>query len=93
MEYDITVIVVGIPLNMSGTQGTQYHWVKQFIQRLSKKISLPFFLQDERLSTKAAYRPLLETGISWQKREQAIDKVAACYILQTALDRRNAPTQ
>jgi putative Holliday junction resolvase len=77
-----------MPLNMNGSEGKQHQWNKQFVHNLRKKITIPFFFQDERLSTQAAYRPLIETGISYQKREEAVDKVAACYILQTALDRR-----
>lgn len=89
-EYHITLVIVGLPLNMNGDSGPQCQWVKQYVHNLERKLYLPFFFQDERLSTKAAYRPLVASKISAQKRAAAVDKVAACYILQTALDRRKS---
>jgi putative Holliday junction resolvase len=82
-------IVVGIPLNREGKPGDQARKVLEFAQVLQAVTGIEVITQDERFSTAAAQRALLEADVSRRKRKEVIDKVAAQYILQTYLDRRN----
>lgn len=90
-EYDIEKIVVGLPLNMNGTEGPQAEKVRKFAgglkeaaDRDGKPGEIVFW--DERLSTRAAERSLIEADVSRVKRRQVIDKMAAVFILQGYLD-------
>ncbi len=86
-EYEVKAIILGLPLNMDGTFGTRAQSTISFKHNLSKMISLPIALWDERLSTSAVNNILLEANISRAKRAKNVDKLAASYILQGALDR------
>lgn len=80
-------IVVGYPINMNGTEGLACERVKEFCQKLHKFFpTLPIGLFDERLSTVAADRSMLEADLSRKKRKQKVDSLAASYILQGTLD-------
>jgi putative Holliday junction resolvase len=82
-------VVVGLPRNMNGTLGPQAAIVLEFIERLQKRIPrIPIIPWDERLSTKAAERVLLEADLSRAKRKKKSDLVAAVIILQGYLDSR-----
>lgn len=85
-EYQVEAIVVGIPFNMNGTEGPQVVKVRGVIDRISKTIDVPVREWDERLSTCAAERALLEADMSRAKRRKVVDKVAAIIILQGYLD-------
>ncbi len=85
-EYHVEAIVVGIPFNMNGTEGPQVEKVRGLIDRISKSVDVPIREWDERLSTCAAERALLEADMSRAKRRKVIDKVAAVIILQGYLD-------
>ena len=85
-EYNIKKIVVGLPKNMNGTLGPQGEKTKAFGEKLKKKYGLPVILWDERLSTRAAERTLIEGDVSRRKRKGIIDKMAAIHILQGYLD-------
>ena len=89
-EYEISEIVMGNPLRMSGASGTQAEKMAGFAAQLQQTFSIPVHLWDERLSTAEAHRLLDETGISGQRRKQVIDKMAAVLILQSFLDARAA---
>ena len=80
-------IVLGLPLNMDGTEGPRAQSTRAFARNLSGRISLPICFWDERLSTVAAERALLSADASRQRRSEVIDHVAAAYILQGVLDR------
>ncbi|MEO1749599.1 MAG: Holliday junction resolvase RuvX, partial [Pseudomonadota bacterium] len=80
-------IVIGLPLNMDGTEGPRAQATRAFVRNLNRVISLPVSFWDERLSTVAAERSLLEQDVSRAKRAQRIDSAAAAFILQGALDR------
>lgn len=80
-------IVLGLPLNMDGSSGPRVQATQAFARNLEKLTSLPICYWDERLSTVAAERALLEADASRAKRRSVIDQVAAGYILQGALDR------
>ena len=80
-------IVLGLPLNMDGSEGPRCQSTRAFARNLSRLSDLPITFWDERLSTVAAERALLEADTSRKRRAEVIDHVAAAYILQGALDR------
>lgn len=80
-------IVLGLPLNMDGSAGPRVQSTQAFARNLEKLTALPICYWDERLSTVAAERALLEADTSRKRRKEVIDQVAAGYILQGALDR------
>ncbi|MDR7124983.1 Holliday junction resolvase RuvX [Pseudotabrizicola sp. 4114] len=82
-----TGIILGLPLNMDGSEGPRVQSTRAFARNLEKLTALPITFWDERLSTVAATRALLEADTSRKGRKEVIDKVAAGYILQGALDR------
>lgn len=86
-ERNIVGIVLGLPLNMDGSEGPRVQSTRAFARNLSPLIGLPITFWDERLSTVAAERALLEADTSRKRRAEVIDHVAASYILQGALDR------
>jgi putative Holliday junction resolvase len=79
--------VLGLPLNMDGTEGPRAQATRAFARNFSKLTALPIALWDERLSTAAVERALIEADASRKKRKAVIDQHAAAYILQGALDR------
>lgn len=87
-EYQVGTIVLGFPRNMNGTIGPKGREIKQFGQMLGERLALPIEYWDERLSTVAATRTLLEANVSRRKRKEVIDKLAAVNILQGYLDRQ-----
>lgn len=80
-------VVLGLPRNMDGTEGPRAQSTRAFARNLSKLTPIPICFWDERLSTVAAERALLEADTSRKRRAEVIDHVAASYILQGALDR------
>lgn len=84
---EIKGIVLGLPLNMDGSEGPRCQSTRAFARNLSMKTELPIAFWDERLSTVAAERALLEADTTRKRRGEVIDHVAASYILQGALDR------
>ena len=82
-------IVLGLPKNMDGTEGPRCQSTRAFAKNLSLTITIPITFWDERLSTVAAERTLLDANTSRQRRSEVIDYVAASFILQGALDRVN----
>jgi len=85
-ENEVSKIVVGLPKNMNGTIGPRGEASQFYGQELEKMFGLPVILWDERLTTMAAERVLLEADVSRKKRKQVIDKMAAALILQGYLD-------
>ncbi len=83
----IAGIVLGLPRNMDGTEGPRAQATRAFARNLSRLTPLPIAFWDERLSTVAAERALLEADASRRRRAEVIDHVAASYILQGLLDR------
>lgn len=78
--------VLGLPVNMNGSEGPRCQSVRQFAKNLLEKIDLPLIFWDERLSTAAVTRTMLEADMSRKRRAETVDKLAAAYILQGALD-------
>ncbi|CQR46928.1 Putative Holliday junction resolvase [Paraliobacillus sp. PM-2] len=85
-QYEVSEIIVGLPKNMNGTIGERAEMSQEFASFIEEHFSLPTVLWDERLSTMAAERVLLEADVSRKKRKKVIDKMAAVMILQSYLD-------
>ena len=80
-------LVIGLPLNMDGSEGPAAQSARAFARNIGALTPLPLVLWDERLSTAAVTRTLLEADASRRRRAEVVDKMAAAYILQGALDR------
>ena len=87
-QYDVREIVVGLPLRMSGAEGTQSEKMQGFAEDLRKRFRLPVHLWDERLTSAEANRLLRETDLSIEKRGKAVDRMAAILILQGWMESR-----
>lgn len=85
-EYAVDTIVSGLPKNMNGTIGPQGEKVIDFCNVIKEKMNLPIIMWDERLTTVAAHKAMLEADLSRKKRKKIVDKIAAVYILQGYLD-------
>ncbi len=86
-EQNVGGLIIGLPVNMDGSEGPRAQSVRQFARNLLKRFALPIALWDERLSTMAVTRVLIEADASRARRAELVDKMAAAYILQGALDR------
>ncbi len=86
-ERNVAGIVLGLPFNMDGSEGPRCQSTRAFARNLEKLTPLPIGFWDERLSTVAAERALLEADASRKRRAEVIDNIAASYILQGVLDR------
>lgn len=86
-DYDVDKAVIGLPKNMNNTIGPQGEKVLEFVEVFKERLNLEVILEDERLSTVAAERTLIEVDMSRKKRKTVIDKIAATYILQLYLDK------
>jgi putative Holliday junction resolvase len=89
-EYEVSEIVVGYPLRLSGAEGIQSGKMQHFAEDLRKKFALPVHLWDERLTSSQANRLLREFDLSIKKRAGAVDRMAAVLILQSWMDTREA---
>jgi putative Holliday junction resolvase len=83
---NIGVIILGLPVNMDGSEGPRCQSTRAFARNFARLSSLPIVYWDERLSTAAVERMLIQADASRAKRDQVIDKLAAAWILQAALD-------
>jgi putative holliday junction resolvase len=84
---NVLAIVIGYPLNMDGSEGPRAQSVKAFVRNYEKFAATPFVLWDERLSTVAVTRSMIEMDMSRAKRAEKVDSAAAAFILQGVLDR------
>jgi putative holliday junction resolvase len=89
-DYQVREIVVGLPLRMSGADGTQSEKMQGFAEELRKHFGLPVHLWDERLTSAEANRLLRETDLSIEKRARAVDRMAAVLILQGWMESRRS---
>lgn len=90
-QYGVGTIVLGLPYKMDGTEGAQATWVRQFGERLTRKIGpVAVVYWDERLTTAASESLLIESGLRRKERKQHRDKIAAALILQTYLEHRRS---
>ena len=85
-DYAVAGFLLGLPVNMDGTEGPRCQSTRQFAANLSEKTDLPIAFWDERMSTQAVERHLIEQDVTRKRRAKVVDKMAAQYILQGALD-------
>ena len=85
-EQNVGGLVLGLPMNMDGTEGPRCQSTRQFAANMLEKIDIPIIFWDERMSTMAVTRTLLDADASRKRRGELVDKMAASYILQGALD-------
>ena len=85
-EYQVERIVLGYPKNMNNTEGERCEKTKEFAQMLERRTGLSVVLWDERLTTFAADRHMMDSGIRRENRKQYVDEIAAVFILQGYLD-------
>jgi putative Holliday junction resolvase len=83
----VAAFIIGLPVNMDGSEGPRVQATRAFVRNMAEKTDLPFVFWDERWSTVAAQRVLIEMDVSRAKRADRIDSAAASFILQGALDR------
>ena len=86
-KNQVGALVIGLPLNLDGSEGTRAQSTRAFARNLAAHVEVPMIFWDERLSTAAVERHLIEADASRKRRAQVIDRMAAAYILQGALDR------
>jgi len=86
-ENEVSAMVIGLPINMDSSHGPRTQSVRDFCSNLLKLRDIPIFMWDERLSTLAVTRGMLDADMSRKKRKENVDKLAASYILQGVLDR------
>jgi putative pre-16S rRNA nuclease len=87
-QYEVAEIVVGLPLRMSGVEGTQAEKMQRFAEELRQRFQLPVHLWDERLSSAQANRVLRDSEMSIRRRGEVVDQLAAVLILQGWMDRQ-----
>ena len=85
-ERDVGALILGLPVNMDGTEGPRCQSTRQFATNFLECLDIPLAFWDERLSTAAVERNLIEADVSRAKRAKVVDQMAASYILQGALD-------
>ncbi len=88
-EHGVEKIVLGLPLNMNNTEGPGAQMSREFGRALESRTEIPVVFWDERLTTVAAEKVLLEADVSRSKRKKVIDKMAAVFILQNYLDKES----
>jgi len=86
-EHGVGGLIIGLPLNMDGSEGPSAQSARAFARNFAKVSDCPLAFMDERLSTAAVTRTLIEADTSRRRRSEVVDKMAAAYILQAALDR------
>ena len=89
VENEVEEIVLGLPKNMNDTEGVRVELTKEFKEKLERGPGLPVYFWDERLTTVAADKAMMEAGIRRENRKDYVDMIAATLILQGYLDRRN----
>ncbi len=88
-EYGVEEIVLGMPKNMNATEGERAELTYEFKDKLERRTGLPVFMWDERLTTVAADKAMMEAGVRRENRKNYVDMIAAVLILQGYLDRRS----
>lgn len=93
VEYEVEEIVLGLPKNMNATEGARVEMTKEFKEKLERRTGLPVVFWDERLTTVAADKAMIEADIRRENRKEHVDRIAAVLILQGYLDRKNMEKQ
>ena len=89
VEYEVKEIVLGLPKHMNATEGVRVELTEEFKEKLERRTGVPVTFWDERLTTVAADKIMMEAGIRREHRKEHVDRIAASLILQGYLDRRN----
>mgnify|MGYP001136359792 FL=1 len=89
VEYEVAEIVLGMPKNMNATEGVRAELTQEFKDKLERRTGLPVYMWDERLTTVAADKIMMEAGVRRENRKNYVDMIAAALILQGYLDRRS----
>lgn len=89
VEYEVEEIVLGLPKNMNATEGVRVELTNEFKDKLERRTGLPVIMWDERLTTVAADKIMMEAGVRREHRKDYVDKIAATLILQGYLDRKS----
>ena len=89
VAYEVKELVLGLPKHMPGTEGVRVELTMEFKEKLERRTGLPVTMWDERLTTVAADRTMIEAGIRREHRKEYVDMLAATFILQGYLDKRN----
>lgn len=89
VEYEVDEIVLGLPKHMNNSEGERVAQTMEFKEILERRTGLPVTMWDERLTTVAADRAMMEAGMNWKERKEHVDKIAAVFILQGYLDMRS----
>ncbi len=89
-KFDVSGLIFGLPLNMDGSEGPRSQATRTFSRTLTPILDIPTLFWDERMSTMAVTRTLLDADASRARRAELVDKMAAAYILQSMLDRYDA---
>jgi len=89
VEYEVEEIVLGLPKNMNATEGVRVELTNEFKEKLERRTGLPVVMWDERLTTVAADKIMMEAGVRRENRKDYVDKIAATLILQGYLDRKS----
>jgi putative holliday junction resolvase len=84
-EHEVSQVVVGLPINMDGTESKQTQKIREFTVKLSNRLNVPVFFIDERLSSRQAERMMTESGVTAKKQRGKVDQIAAALLLQSAL--------
>lgn len=87
-EYEVDTIVLGLPINMNGTEGERAGKTREFKEHIERRSGIPVILWDERLTTVAADKAMIEADIRRENRKKYVDEIAAMFILQGYLDSR-----
>lgn len=90
-EYVVGALVIGLPLSLKGAEGPQAEKVRKYVEKLEAVVDIPYAFWDERLSTVAVTRTLLEADMSRKRRSEVVDKMAATFILQGVLNYLSYP--
>ena len=93
LAYQVEEIVLGLPKNMNDTLGARVELTNEFKEKLERRTGLPVHMWDERLTTVAADKAMMEEGIRRENRKEYVDKIAAVFILQGYLDLRSRKKQ
>jgi putative Holliday junction resolvase len=85
-KHDVSALIIGYPINMNGSEGPRCQSIRQFVRNVEERTPIATLLYDERMSTMAVNRTMLDADMSRQRRSELVDKLAAGYILQGFLD-------
>jgi putative Holliday junction resolvase len=84
-EHEVSQVVVGLPINMDGTESNQTKKIREFTYKLSNRLNVPVFFIDERLTSRQAERMMTDSGVTAKKQRGKVDQIAAALLLQSAL--------